>query len=328
MQNKEYGLLTYSEQKGYNIGDYIQSLAAKQYLPRVDHFVSRDQLSDFNKTRVKMIMNGWYMRDPAKWPPSDLIDPLFISVHINSGVKDRMLNDAGINYFKHLGKRIGCRDIYTVDLLQSKGIDAYYTGCLTTTLDLKYKTDKRSDSIYIVDPFYYNPSWEKLLACKSNFAKGILSGEILKVGVKQKLMHAIFKKDLLKKAEYIKHWYDKEDHSEEERFVLADQLLKKYAAAKLVITSRIHCALPCLALGTPVIFLNYGLDSDVSICRLNGIIDLFNVISIDKKGNMKANFDLPHDKIGEDFKISNPGNYKKLADALKAQCMDFIQSEQ
>lgn len=326
MQNRKYGLLTYSKQKGYNIGDYIQSLAAKQYLPQVDYYVSRDQLSEYNKKQIKMIMNGWYMRNPSNWPPSDLIDPLFISVHINSGAKDTMLSDAGINYFKNLGAPIGCRDIYTLDLLQSKGIDACYTGCLTTTLDLKYKTEKKTDTVFIVDPFYYNPSWEKLLACKSNFVKDVLTGEALQIGLKRKLMNAIFKKGLLKKAQYIKHWYNKEVHSEEERFALAEQLLRKYASAKLVITSRIHCALPCLALGTPVIFLNYGLDSDVSICRLDGIIDLFNVINIDKKGNMKANFDLPSHKIGEDFKISNPGNYKKLANALKIRCMDFVQS--
>ena len=47
-----------------------------------------------------------------------------------------------------------------------------------------------------------------------------------------------------------------------------------------MITSRIHCALPCLALGTPVYFvhagyhtLEEGLDD-----RFEGILDLFDVI--------------------------------------------------
>ncbi|WP_264821067.1 polysaccharide pyruvyl transferase family protein [Acinetobacter schindleri] len=37
-------------------------------------------------------------------------------------------------------------------------------------------------------------------------------------------------------------------------------MLEKYSTAKLVITSRIHCALPCLAMGTPVIYIN-GFDN-------------------------------------------------------------------
>ena len=70
-------------------------------------------------------------------------------------------------------------------------------------------------------------------------------------------------------------------------------LLNKYARAKLVITSRIHCALPCLAMGTPVIFIN-GFDSFVDSCRFDGIIELFNRIDVNPKtGEYKANFNLP-----------------------------------
>jgi hypothetical protein len=274
-----------------------------------------------------MIMNGWYMRIPENWPPSRAIDPLFVSMHINESAKKTMLQEAGVNYFRGLKRRVGCRDRYTVQLLQDKGVDAYYTGCLTTTLDIKYKSDHRSDEIYIVDPFYYNPSWEKILSSKSNFVKGIMEGEFLKVGLKNRLMETLFTKDFLKKSRYIKHWFDKELHDESTRFELAEQTLRKYAEAKLVITSRIHCALPCLALGTPVIFLNYGLDFEVSSCRLEGILELFNVINIDDKGNMEANFELPNGKIDEHFTLQNPDRYKKLADALKEKCRGFISAE-
>ena len=40
------------------------------------------------------------------------------------------------------------------------------------------------------------------------------------------------------------------------RFNIAKKLLDKYSKAKLVITSRLHGALPCLALNTPFIFDN------------------------------------------------------------------------
>src|SRR5690606_10070852 len=41
-----------------------------------------------------------------------------------------------------------------------------------------------------------------------------------------------------------------------ERAEEAQKLLDVYSQASLVITSRIHCALPCVALGTPVIFVD------------------------------------------------------------------------
>ena len=42
-----------------------------------------------------------------------------------------------------------------------------------------------------------------------------------------------------------------------QRFQLAKQLLDQYARAKLVISTRIHGALPCLALNTPIIFISF-----------------------------------------------------------------------
>lgn len=81
--------------------------------------------------------------------------------------------------------------------------------------------------------------------------------------------------------------------------------MNKYAHAKLVITSRIHCALPCLALGTPVIYLN-GFNNFVDTCRFNGILNLFNRIDIDpKSGKFTANFEIEK-IIDETNSIQNP----------------------
>ena len=43
----KFGLLNYSE--SYNVGDQVQSLAAKQFLPRVDYYIDRDNLQDAAK---------------------------------------------------------------------------------------------------------------------------------------------------------------------------------------------------------------------------------------------------------------------------------------
>jgi hypothetical protein len=70
------------------------------------------------------------------------------------------------------------------------------------------------------------------------------------------------------------------DHgfSEEEKIAKAKALLDRYARASLVITSRIHCALPCLGLGTPVLFIENGYDRKFGRERFGGILELFNVI--------------------------------------------------
>ena len=44
-----------------NIGDYIQSLAALEYLPKncKPYFVDRDTIKFYNGPKVKLIMNSW-----------------------------------------------------------------------------------------------------------------------------------------------------------------------------------------------------------------------------------------------------------------------------
>ena len=72
-----------------------------------------------------------------------------------------------------------------------------------------------------------------------------------------------------------------------ERFRLAKSLLEKYSKAKLVITTRIHGALPCLAFHTPVIFINKIYD----YYRFPGIYELLNTIGINynKKFEIRVN---------------------------------------
>ena len=58
----KYGLLTYRTE---NIGDEIQSIAARQFLPRVDVYVERDSLNNVvSDEKIKLIMNGWFTHKP------------------------------------------------------------------------------------------------------------------------------------------------------------------------------------------------------------------------------------------------------------------------
>ncbi len=82
-----------------------------------------------------MVAFGWHMHPlydlRYDFPYHPNIRPLFISFHVN---RLEMLSDAAQAYLRRYGP-VGCRDWNTVFLLLSAGIDAFFTGCLTTTVD-------------------------------------------------------------------------------------------------------------------------------------------------------------------------------------------------
>lgn len=56
----KYALFTYSTG---NVGDDIQSLVARRFLPQVDYMVNCDYMNDFHPDtdeEIKLIMNCWY----------------------------------------------------------------------------------------------------------------------------------------------------------------------------------------------------------------------------------------------------------------------------
>ncbi|WP_024769147.1 polysaccharide pyruvyl transferase family protein [Aquimarina macrocephali] len=313
----KYGLLTYAENnRFFNVGDNIQSLAAKQYLPQVDAFINREKLGEYEGDPVKLIMNGWFTHNIHNWVPTDKIDPVFVSFHMNNTAAPAMLSEKGIAYLKK-HQPIGCRDKFTAKTLQENGIDAFFTGCLTLTLD-SYKVDdsERGDDIYIVDPLYNYPRSEKVFYNAKHTVKNILNGTAFKLGKKNKHLKNFISKELLESAHFINQEPPSNLYTDEEKFAMAEKLLNDYAKAKLVITSRIHCALPCLALGTPVIFVN-GFDSFVDSCRFDGILELFNRIDVNSEtGTFTDNFGL-NGKVTKGTMVKNLEKHHELANALK-----------
>ncbi|WP_122816189.1 hypothetical protein [Nocardioides pantholopis] len=73
------------------------------------------------------------------------INPIFVSFHVN---KLEVLDEPTLAYLRAHGP-VGCRDWTTVDLLLSAGVDAFFTGCLTTTVDAVFPgpPDARGDRV-------------------------------------------------------------------------------------------------------------------------------------------------------------------------------------
>jgi hypothetical protein len=244
---KYYGLLKYDN--SYNLGDEIQSIAAKSLLPNISSLIDRDTSSiaktshsHINLTQeIRIIYNGWFDGQYCQFPPPNQIEPLFISFHINETDHSddktyqcldvcRIQDNSIMNHIDYLKKYepIGCRDYHTMNILTKKGIACYFSGCLTLTLQNPFNF--RNDEILVVDAH---------LTCKDTF-------------------HKLIPQSIRDQAIYISQAI-REILPHEKKMELAQQFLDRLAKARLVITSRLHTTLPCLAYKTPVIFIHDNL---------------------------------------------------------------------
>lgn len=321
----------------FNIGDYIQSTAAKQFLPEVDYFINREELNKNISHPTKVILNGWFMHFPENWPPSPKLYPLFIAFHLNKLAETGMLDELGIKYLKD-HEPIGCRDWHTVRLLESKGIKAYFSGCLTLTLGQTYKRHKVENAKIILTDLNSNPNHSLKFKIETFLALIFKSRLLSKIkqrmashGVEKSLVNVaaiyttykkVIDREVLLNATYIEHEIEDKFQTEEEKFQYADNLLRQYSEAEFVVTSRIHCALPCLGIGTPVVFIDNDFVGDVNNCRLDGIKDLFYTIKIGPDG---THLQLPGiSKINNNTNFQNKKEYLKFSEHLRQTCQRFF----
>ncbi len=287
MQPQKFALLSYAGTQ--NLGDEIQSIAAQRFLPRVDAWVDRERLDEFHSGAPhKIILNGWFLHRPEHWPPSPRLHPLVTSFHLTRQVvpganlkmippSATVLGGKGLEFLRR-HEPIGARDLDTLAQLQAAGVAAYLSGCLTLTLRPIGPVLTRA-SVYAVDV----P--DDVLA---HLARGCHEPVV-------RLSHG--DSELTGAA----------------RFVRAADLLRCYANAKAVVTTRLHCALPCLALGTPVLFIETAGDR----YRFDGLRDLLRGASPDEILSGRVRYDLsspPENKDG----------WQVLRDALEAQCVSFV----
>jgi hypothetical protein len=236
----KYGLLF--NEKNENIGDDIQSYAEAQFLPRVDVICDRENLDTFKykdgKDPVALIMGAWFMWHKYNWPPSKQIVPLNVGFHHFN--REKKLEESssyavpmttehysgvGGEWFKSYGK-VGCRDYYTCGVFDSMNIPNYFSGCVTLTLPIQKETKDKGKYIVLVD---LNPKVEKKVI---KLSKGKF--EIRKVShITKNIAGATW----------------------EERVKRVEEYLTLYQNAAYVVTRRLHVALPCLAMGVPVMVI-------------------------------------------------------------------------
>ncbi len=320
----------------FNIGDYIQAIAAAQFFPSADFlYIDRENLVNYDGDDTAMIMNGWFMFS-KNWPPSSKITPHYIAFHINSSADTVLLSEKSISHLKKY-EPIGCRDLRTRDILIEKGVDAYFSGCLTLTLGQTYQNKGDGSGYYIVDPIIEPKKtisallsylWTGISKTKRilhiyNKAKNHSIMSFIKTIIFYNQYSKIISDEILLNAEYPSVYVKNNFANEREKFDCAKHFLECYSKAKLVITSRIHCQMPCIAMNTPVLFLKNTYDIKSSTCRFGGLINLYNTINYEKGDFSSEDIDLTR-KINLNTKVVNKNNHQKIVEELKNSCIAFI----
>lgn len=232
MPRAKYGIV--GHRNNANIGDDIQVYATKLLLPSFDYLVDREHIDSFRSKDgepVAMITSAWWTWRKWNWPIADCIIPHFIGFHYadheramqpGSPIGYESLSGEGMKYLKAY-EPIGCRDNFTTETLQSMGVNAYFSGCITLTLPKMPKKD--------------------------------LGKYICVVSMPADVTAKI--KDMMKdsgiEVRVFNHKRDRDPDmpwSEREKFI--KERLTIYQNAVCVVTRKLHCALPCLAMEVPV----------------------------------------------------------------------------
>lgn len=303
MHRPGFGLLV---SHNFNLGDDIQSLAARNHLPRVDALIDRENLPAARSAGpLKIIMNGWFMYRTDRWPPPPNLLPLFLSLHIDR--KERLSvmdiihrklsawhreHPASLRHRDYLAgvQPIGCRDLATLDAVRELGLSAYFSGCLTLTLPRTKTRPAAGGPVTFVDPF----------------------GRFAPPGLRQALWRKV-PRALRRGAVKVSHFST--DRSVTTRMQRAQELLDLYQRSSLVVTSRLHCALPCLAFGTPVIFVQAG-HRPRRFLGYDGLLRSVRSAQLHEKDGFERAM----------LAASEPVDVTGLAGALKRSCREFVES--
>lgn len=246
----KFGVIGYKKpvrpngKKWANLGDPIQSYALLKLYEEMG--IDKDDIIMVNRHNTKNY-DGEYVLLPFNcynsifssdntFPISPRIVPVFISFHCaTKSISNDMINQL------RTYQPIGCRDEETMKILRSHGILAYLSGCLTATLP-KRVTEPKKQKIFFVD-------------CPKSLEKFV-------------------PEEIKKYREFATHLPNIERTSDEKYLTdeeidnynnTAISLLKRYEKeATLVVTSRLHAASPCMAMGIPVILVRENFDTRYS----------------------------------------------------------------
>lgn len=236
----KYGRLVFSREfvsssTVCNVGDFVQTLAIdllykEMGIAKEDTVdIPFQSLASYKGEKVLLPLNGYfyYNREYPSFPLSEDITPVFLGLYTTS--KEYLKHSS---FWKNAGV-IGCRDEATYEAVKKYGYGAYLTGCMTVLFPKREKAPENG-KVFIVDA---HPS-----------------------------IDAYIPEEIKKNAEYVSHEITVNDAENVETLIKECETATRkmyeryYNEASLVITSRLHCASPCMAMGIPVILVRDRFD--------------------------------------------------------------------
>lgn len=210
-----------------NLGDHIQIIAAEILLRRAgfvpSFLVDRDDGIAHPPpvapaTAPGIVLNGWFKTNPAEWPPHPAYSPLYLGFHIRLFQAPSLISPAALAHYAAHGP-VGCRDRHTLSLLRSRGVDAFLSHCLSIAFARRIPDPERQTEVFVVSR-----------------DRRIVDYLPASIGP-----HT-----------FVSHYSGSNDFEANRGRAL--ELLQTYRdRAKLVVTTLLHCALPMIAMGVPVV---------------------------------------------------------------------------
>jgi hypothetical protein len=245
-----------------NIGDYFQTIATEKAISFCqDHpckfvYVQRNKLIEHSGGTC--VMQGWYEHGDLGFLPGDDTRAIWVGTHFtNSTCKSLSLLFKQSSYRPY---NVGCRDKSTLEFCREWGISSYFSRCLTLTLPKRSEEEAaKADVVYLVD-------------CSEEIIS-LLPNDITtnaKIIYQRKFIREPWQPWMICRE-------------------AAENLLDEYKYhAQLVITSALHCAQPCIAMGIPVIFINPEYNERERFSSMDGILPLYTMQDL-KNGKVDFN---------------------------------------
>ena len=243
----KFGILKYSS-RGMNLGDYAQLEGIRQAYKRM-HIdkndiveIERNKITEYDGDYVVLPMAGFFstVRTIHLFPWPSKIIPVYLGFHC----VDESLIEEVYKAHRNWGP-FGCRDLSTMNLMRRNGLNAYMSGCMSICYE------KREEIPSTEKVFLYDPPEELV----DYIPKELLeNSEIIEPPTRE-----------------MKYQGYKEENGHEAKAILDDIFQKLKKEATLVVTKRLHVALPCIAMGIQVVLAHICHNGDLYDNRFSGL---------------------------------------------------------
>jgi len=275
----------------YNSGDDVQSYASAGWMPFISEI--RNKVSALHNYTGYYIGNAYFGDLSFKLTDADYeyenmqkitLASIFSSAPGINGMEGYLRN-----YTNRVGP-FGSRSTVTDSLLKARKIKSYFSACLTLTLNMEgavLSSNAALQKSRYLQNNILKPNTTKLPS-PENKTKIIFIDVVDPQAVPKSVWDS---ENAIHLKANVEPWYPNCEKTMG-RYSYSYKLLSTYAnQAKVVITSRIHAALPATALGIPVIFVeNSGSRSNwlpggkQLVGRVEGLLDMFHRVQRNMDG--------------------------------------------